>query len=128
MSTEKPWWFPQLTDDAWIARIRAEYPEDMDGLDDEAVRDGYADGMKYADTWDHLGDARHSYEHLADAYLALLAANDSDAAGGHGDWQLVPKVPTEAMVEADLALDIWATPADSWAAMLSAAPSPQEAK
>lgn len=63
-------------------------------------------------------------------YAQALASNagGSDAAGGHGDWQLVPKVPTEAMVEADLALDIWATPADSWAAMLSAAPSPQEAK
>lgn len=68
----------------------------------------------------------------ADLCAQALASNagmpDLTAAGGHGDWQLVPKVPTEAMVEADLALDIWATPADSWAAMLSAAPSPQEAK
>lgn len=76
MSDEKPWWFPELTDAAWVARIRADYPEDTQGLDDDTVRDEYADGMKYADTWDHLGDARGSYEPLADAYLALLAEPD----------------------------------------------------
>lgn len=69
---EKPWWFPQLADAAWCARIRSEYPEAA-SLDDDEIRDEYADGWKYADTWDHLGEARAEYEKLADAYLELLA-------------------------------------------------------
>lgn len=76
MSTEKPWWYPELTDAAWIARIRADYPEDAEGMDDEEIREKYADGCKYADTWDNLGDARTQFEKLADAYLALLAEKD----------------------------------------------------
>lgn len=75
---EKPWWFPELTDDAWLARIRAEYPEETAELDDDTVRDEYANGRKYADTWDHLGDARDQFEELADAYLAILAKAGSD--------------------------------------------------
>lgn len=71
--SEKPWWFPTLTDAAWIAQIRADYPDDTRDMDDDEVREHYADGWKYADTWDHLGDAREEYEKLADAYLALLA-------------------------------------------------------
>lgn len=70
---DKPWWFPVLTDDAWIACVREDYPDDTQGMDDDEIRDVYADGWKYADTWDHLGDARAEYEKLADAYLALLA-------------------------------------------------------
>lgn len=69
---EKPWWFPVLADAAWCDRIRKDYPEDTDGMDDEEIREEYAHGWKYADTWDHLGDAREEYEQLADAYLALL--------------------------------------------------------
>lgn len=70
---EKSWWFPVLADAAWCARLRTDYPEATEGMDDEALRDEYAHGWKYADTWDHLGDARAEYEKLADAYLALLA-------------------------------------------------------
>lgn len=59
---------------------------------------------------------------------AALAAHDSDAAGGKGvpdGWQLVPKVPTEAMIEAGyFSLGCVAAYKD----MLSAAPSPQESK
>ena len=66
------WWFPQLTDATWVASIRDACPEETAGLDDDGVRDEYADGNKYADTWDHLGDARYEYEKLADAYLELL--------------------------------------------------------
>jgi hypothetical protein len=81
MATEndRPYWFPKLTDDAWIARVRADYPQDTDGMSDEWVRDTYAGGYKYADTWDHLGDARHEYEKLADAYLDLLKRSGLDA-------------------------------------------------
>ena len=76
---EKPWWFPTLTNDEWIARVRADYPDDTRKMDDDDIRERYADGWKYADTWDHLGDARAGYEKLADAYLELLAK-----AGGNG--------------------------------------------
>jgi hypothetical protein len=79
--TERPYWFPKLTDDAWIARVRSDYPDDTEGMSDGWVRDTYAGGYKYADTWDHLGDARHDYEMLADAYLDLLAATQK-ATGG----------------------------------------------
>ena len=37
------------------------------------MREEFADGQKYEDSWDNLGDARKSYEALADAYLALIA-------------------------------------------------------
>ncbi len=78
-SQGNPWWFPTLTDAAWVARIRDDYPDETSGMDDEAVRDEYADGMKYAELWDNLGDAREEYEKLADAYLALLAEKDATA-------------------------------------------------
>jgi hypothetical protein len=70
---DKPWWIPELTDAAWCARIREDYPEDAADSDDDTIRDEYADGWKYADTWDHLGDAREQFEQLADAYFALTA-------------------------------------------------------
>jgi hypothetical protein len=76
---ERPYWFPRLTDAAWIARMRADNPEETAGEDDDWVRDRYADGHKYADTWDHLGDARHYYERLADAYIELLKLSGFDA-------------------------------------------------
>ena len=71
-TTEKPWWFPVITDAAWCERIRSDYSEDTDGMDDDDIRDEYADGCKYADLWDHTGDAREQFEELADAYLELL--------------------------------------------------------
>jgi hypothetical protein len=67
-----PWWFPVITDSKWVANIRKDYPENTANMDDDEVRDHYADGRKYVDTWDHLGDARDEYEALADAYLKLL--------------------------------------------------------
>lgn len=73
---DKPWWFPQLTDAAWLARVRADYPDDTSGMSDDWIHGRYADGWKYADTWDNLGDARKEYEKLADAYLELLAKQD----------------------------------------------------
>lgn len=78
--TEHPWWFPQLADAEWVARIRKDYPEQTTGMSDDWVRDAYSDGWKYVDTWDHLGDARAGYEHLADAYLELLATRDAEIA------------------------------------------------
>ena len=71
-TTEKPWWFPVITDAAWCERIRSDYSEDTDGMDDDDIREQYADGCKYADLWDNLGDAREQFEKLADAYLELL--------------------------------------------------------
>lgn len=69
---KKPWWWPQPVNDEWRARIRADYPEETDGWDDDTLDDHYSDGWKYTDTWDHLGDARDEYEGLADAFLALV--------------------------------------------------------
>lgn len=70
----KPYWFPQLTDDNWVSSIRVQYPDDTADLNDDEIRDIYADGCKYTNTytWDNLGDARDCYEKLADAYLSLL--------------------------------------------------------
>jgi hypothetical protein len=73
----KPWWFPERTDSEWIARIRADYPDETVGMEDDEVVDHYADGCKYADTWDNLGDAREAYEALADAYLQLLTEREA---------------------------------------------------
>jgi hypothetical protein len=70
---EKEWWEPKLTDAAWLERIRADYPEETQNMDDDALRDHYAYGRKYATTWDHTGDAYEQFEALADAYAALAA-------------------------------------------------------
>ena len=78
MTEEKPWWFPVLADDAWVARIREDYPEHTANMDDDDVRHEYAEGRKYAALWDHTGDAYADYEKLADAYLELLAKSDSN--------------------------------------------------
>lgn len=78
MTEDEPWWFPVLTDDAWIARIRSDYPESTDGMCDDEIRRKYANGRKYATLWDHTGDAYADYEKLADAYLELLAKSDSN--------------------------------------------------
>ena len=74
---DRPWWFPVVTDSDWCNQIRADYPEEEGDMDDDDIRDHYSDGWKYADTWDHLGDARAEYEKLADAYLELLARTTS---------------------------------------------------
>jgi hypothetical protein len=80
MSDElKPWWFPEITDAAWCDRIRKDYPEDAAGMDDDDIREQYADGCKYADLWDHVGDARSQFEALADAYLSMLASRPTHA-------------------------------------------------
>lgn len=73
MATEKPWWWPELTDAIWCERIRGDYPEAA-SWDDESIRDEYADGLKYANLWDHTGDAAEQFEKLADAFLDLIAA------------------------------------------------------
>jgi hypothetical protein len=74
---EKPWWFPQLADAAYFARLRDDYP-DKAGLTDADLNAYFnPNDLKYVDTWDHLGDAREQFEALADAYLALLSREDS---------------------------------------------------
>jgi hypothetical protein len=67
---EKPWWWPVLCDRAYFTRLREDYPDDAD-CSDEELHETYADGQKYATTWDHTGDAYEEYEKLADAFLAL---------------------------------------------------------
>lgn len=71
--SEKPFWYPDRADGDWCARLRADYPEHADLSDEELMEEFNPEGWKYADTWDHLGDAREDWEHLADAYLELEA-------------------------------------------------------
>ena len=71
--SEREWWEPVVTDEEWLAEKRADYPDECAGLDDDDVREKYADGLKYQTLWDNLGDARDEHEALADAYLALRA-------------------------------------------------------
>lgn len=81
--SDKPWWWPQLMDDEWRASLRADYPEDTAGMDDDDLNAKYGeDGWKYVDTWDHLGDARQQFEALADAFLKLA----SDAGKSPSDF------------------------------------------
>lgn len=66
---ERPWWFPELVDDAYLARLREDYPENSH-LSDDALRSKYECEAKYGVTWDDLGDAYEQFEPLADAFLA----------------------------------------------------------
>ena len=73
MTEEKPWWWPVLTDEAWCNEMRQEFSEEIEeDDDDETIRGDYANGMKYANTWDHTGDAAEEHEKLADAFLKLV--------------------------------------------------------
>jgi len=69
---DKKWWEPVLTDEEWIAGIRTDYGTDA-WMDDEALRQEYANGQKYQTLWDDISDAYDEYEPLADAYLAQKA-------------------------------------------------------
>ena len=68
---ELEWWEPEPTDQDWIERIRSDYPEETENMSDEDIRFRYADGQKYATTWDTLGDAYAAYERLADKYWEM---------------------------------------------------------
>ena len=68
---KREWWEPVLADAAYVARLRKDYPEKTEGMSDQWCINYYADGRKYAVTWDHVGDAYDQFEELADAYFAL---------------------------------------------------------
>ena len=70
---EKKWWHPTVTDTEYCNRLRDDYPENAH-MDDDELRDFYADGRKYSTLWDHIGDAYEDYEPLADSYFDLLTA------------------------------------------------------
>ena len=72
-TNDEPWWWPVPVTPEWRLRIRADYPEDTAGMCDQTLDYTYTDGDRYADTWDHLGDARAEYQELADAFLKLVA-------------------------------------------------------
>lgn len=65
---KKPWWYPELVDASYLARLREDYPEHAAWGDDE-LRSHYDCESRYGVTWDHIGDAYEEYEPLADAYL-----------------------------------------------------------
>ena len=69
---KKPWWWPVVTDEKYIARLREDYPEETTRMSDEEVRDYYDNGRKYSNLWDHVGDAADEHEKLADAFLKLV--------------------------------------------------------
>jgi hypothetical protein len=71
MADKRPYWFPTLTDAAYCSRLREDYPYKAHMTDEELI-DYYADGNKYATTWDHIGDAYEEYEPLCDLFLELL--------------------------------------------------------
>ena len=66
---DKPWWWPELIDAAYFARLRADYPKKAEWTDEE-LHNHFAEGRKYAITWDHIGDAYAEYEELVDAFFA----------------------------------------------------------
>ena len=71
--SDKPWWWPEEINDAYFQRLRSDYPEKADWSDDRLL-DYFGEGWtKFADTWDHLGDARDEYEKLATAFLMLVS-------------------------------------------------------
>ena len=43
-------------------------------MGDEEIREVYANGRRYAVTWDHTGDAYDEYEKIVDDWLRLRAA------------------------------------------------------
>lgn len=72
-SNDKPWWWPESTNTKeYVNELRENYPDETAGMDDDEVRAYYAKGRPFADTWDHLGDARADYWELADAFLKLV--------------------------------------------------------
>lgn len=72
MESDFPYWWPERTDEKWIKRIRKDYPDSTSMMSDEAIRYEYAHDARYADVWDHVGDARWDYAQLADAFLSLF--------------------------------------------------------
>ena len=66
------WWYPRLVDDAYLKRLRKDYPESAHLADDE-LRAEYECEEKYATLWDHIGDAYGEYEKVADRMLELEA-------------------------------------------------------
>lgn len=77
----REWWEPRQTDAAWLKRIRDDYPDNA-GESDDWLREYYAEGRRYAVTWDHTGDAYDQFEALADAYLKLRATDSASGCPG----------------------------------------------
>lgn len=72
---DKPDWFPELADEKFVARIRADYEQETVDLNDAEIKRLYADGAKYSVIWDDVDEAYEYYEPLADAYLEALLAD-----------------------------------------------------
>ena len=94
---ERKWWWPEKTDEVWAQRIRDDYGI-TEAIDDDLIREDYADGRKYAITWDHVGDAYSEYEKLADSHAVLVKALEEIAKNSSGLWDA--GVARAALVEA----------------------------
>jgi len=71
----EPHWWPKRCDDAYVARLREDYPEITEGMSDYGVKDYYnPHGFDYQAQalWDHTGDASYDYTSVADALLVLF--------------------------------------------------------
>jgi len=71
----EPHWWPKSCDDAYVARLREDYPEITKDMSDYGVKDYYnPHGFDYQAQalWDHTGDASYDYTSVADALLVLF--------------------------------------------------------
>lgn len=73
MSEKRPYWFPVKIDAEYFARLRRDYPENAHLPDDDLKEYFCEDSDKYADVWDHVGDARRDWQELADWALDAIA-------------------------------------------------------
>jgi len=89
LGTPGDWWFPVKVDAAYFARLRADYPEGVGGMDDDELHEHYGGGRKYPVTWDHVGDAYAEYEKVADAFFALRA-RVAELEEERDAWRFVP--------------------------------------
>lgn len=69
--TKKEWWYPKLIDSDYVKKLREDYPDGTQGLDDEMALEKFDNSQKYSTLWDHVGEAYEQFEPLADAYLEL---------------------------------------------------------
>lgn len=65
--SNKPWWWPQITDAEWCREQRSDYPE-LAHKTDEWLRFYFTEDhrVKFYWTWDHLGDAKEQVEKMAE--------------------------------------------------------------
>lgn len=70
--TKKPWWYPKPVNAETVQRLRNDYPDETEEMDDDAVLENYElAGCRYQWLWDHTGDAAEQADNLADEIFRL---------------------------------------------------------